>query len=68
LPRTFTIASSRSIAGTGVGQVHHALHLHQALELMADLLDHHRVPEVQIVMRERCFSCSVSETVRLSML
>ena len=42
LPRTLTIASSRSIARPGHGHVDHAVDRHQALELVLDLLDHHR--------------------------
>ena len=35
---------------------------------MADLLITSGVPEVTMVMRDRCVSCATSATVRLSML
>ena len=42
LPRTLTIASSRCSDGAGSGQVDDAVHRHQPVELIFDLLDHHR--------------------------
>ena len=42
LPRTLTMASSRCERGTGAGHVDDAVHRHQAVELILDLLDHHR--------------------------
>jgi hypothetical protein len=42
LPRTLTSASSRSIAGPDRGQVDDPVHRHDAVELVLDLLDHHR--------------------------
>ena len=50
------------------GHVDHAMHRHQPLELVLDLLDHHRRAGVTMVMRDRCFACSVSDTVSLSIL
>src|SRR6266853_5139649 len=68
LPRTFTMASSRSIAGPAMvmsttrwtGTMRSSWFLICSITI--------GVPRVTMVMRERCFSCSVSETVRLSML
>ena len=48
------------------GQIAHAVHGNEPLELMLDLLDDSRACRcVTMVMRDRCFSCSVSVTVRL---
>src|SRR5258708_5408488 len=68
LPRTFTMASSRSIAGPAMvmsttrwtGTMRSSWFLICSITI--------GVPRVMMVMRERCFSCSVSETVRLSIL
>ena len=53
----------------GQRQVDDPVHRHEPLELALDLLDDCcSCPVVTMVMREICASCSVSVTVRLSML
>ena len=68
LPATLTMASSRSSGLPSTVKSVTRMDRHQPLELMLDLLDHHRRPEVTMVMRLRCASCSVSDTVSDSIL
>ncbi len=69
MPRTLTIASSRSIERPPVSVMSSTRCTgtrRSSWFLICSITI--GVPRVAIVMRERCFSCSVSETVSESML